>query len=135
MGDLILRLLLVEDNPGDVILFRDALDGLTIPTHLTVASDGEQALGQLRSSPYDLVILDLNLPKCDGQTILQLFATRDGAPPFIVFTSSSRHTDRELALLVGAKKYVVKPSSLDEFVQVVRDILHLGNSHVAGSVG
>jgi chemotaxis family two-component system response regulator Rcp1 len=126
-----LHILLAEDNPGDVMLFQEALDGSGVPSDLTVTSDGEQALRQLRSSQFDLVILDLNLPKRDGQKILQLCARVDGAPPIIVFSSSSRQTDRELALLVGAKEYVVKPSSLDEFIQTVQDMLRRETTHAA----
>jgi DNA-binding response OmpR family regulator len=70
-----------------------------------------------------LVILDLNLPKRDGQSILQLFANAPEAPPFVMFSSSVLQSDRELALLVGAKDYVVKPTNLDEFVEAVMEIV------------
>jgi CheY-like chemotaxis protein len=69
-----LNVLLVEDNPGDVGLVRDAVRTLNVPTALAVATDGDQALRSLRNSRFDLVILDLNLPKRNGQTILQLCA-------------------------------------------------------------
>jgi DNA-binding response OmpR family regulator len=126
-----LHLLLVEDNVADAGLVREALDNSSTPAKLTVAADGEVALRHLRSSRFDLVILDLNLPKRDGQTILQLCAATEGAPPFVVFSSSQRQTDRELALLVGAKEYVVKPTSLDEFVEAVQGILRRSTSQVA----
>lgn len=116
-----LQLLLAEDNPGDVVLIRTALS--QVDAEMIVASDGEQAVRYLRSSHFDLVILDLNLPKRDGQSILQLFANTPEAPPFVMFSSSVLQSDRELALLVGAKDYVVKPTNLDEFVEAVMEIV------------
>ena len=116
-----LQLLLAEDNPGDVRLIRKALS--QIDADVVVANDGEQAVRYLRSSRFDLVILDLNLPKRDGQTILQLFANTPDAAPFVIFSSSVRQSDRELALLVGAKDFVVKPTDLDEFIEAVEGIV------------
>jgi DNA-binding response OmpR family regulator len=94
-----------------------------VDTNLTIAQDGEKALIHLRSSQFNLVILDLNLPRRDGQTILQLCATADGSPPFVVFSGSESPSDRELALLAGAKEYVVKPGGLDEFIESVQEIV------------
>ena len=122
-----LQLLLAEDNPGDVTLIRRALSHLD--ADVVVASDGEQAVRYLRSSRFDLVILDLNLPKRDGQAILQLFANSPEAPPFVMFSSSVRQSDRELALLVGAKDYVIKPTNLDEFVEAVTGIVGRWGKH------
>jgi CheY-like chemotaxis protein len=75
-----LRLLLAEDNPGDVGLVREALRMCGVETDLTIAKDGEQALKHLRNSQFDLVILDLNLPKRDGQAIIQLVPPRNDRP-------------------------------------------------------
>jgi two-component system OmpR family response regulator len=94
-----------------------------VDTNLTIAQDGEQALTHLRGSQFNLVILDLNLPRRDGQTILRLCATADGSPPFVVFSGSESPSDRELALLAGAKEYVVKPSGLDDFIESVQGIV------------
>lgn len=118
-----LRVLLAEDNPGDVRLVRQALRVAHIAADLVIAADGEQALSYLRTSDFDLVILDLNLPKRDGQTILQLCAATEAAPPFVVFSSSQRYSDRELALLVGAKEYVTKPTDLDDFIGAVQGMV------------
>jgi DNA-binding response OmpR family regulator len=117
------HLLLAEDNPGDVLLVREALRTSTIAADLAVAYDGEQALRSLASQRFDLVILDLNLPKNDGHAILQKYARLEGSPPIVVFTSSSSPSDRERALAVGAKEYVVKPSGLDDFMKAVQAIL------------
>ena len=118
-----LRLLLAEDNPGDVGLVREAIRTCDVDTDLTVAKDGEQALTHLRRSRYNLVILDLNLPKRDGQAILQLCAAEEQSPPFVVFSGSDRPSDKELALLAGAKEYVVKPGGLNDFIETVQGIL------------
>jgi two-component system, OmpR family, response regulator TctD len=118
----LLQLLLAEDNPGDVSLVRKAL--AQVELDIVVASDGEEAMRHLRSSHFDLVILDLNLPKYDGQAILQLFANTPEAPPFVIFSSSMLQVDRELALLVGAKDYIVKPTYLDDFVEAVQGIIN-----------
>ena len=75
------------------------------------------------------MILDLNLPKRDGQSILQLFANMPEAPPFVMFSSSVRQSDRELALLVGAKDYVIKPTNLDEFLEAVMGIVGRWGRH------
>ena len=85
-----LRLLLAEDNPGDVGLVREAIRTGGVDADLTVAKDGEQALILLRSARFNLVILDLNLPKRDGQAVLQLCAAMEQSPPFVVFSGSER---------------------------------------------
>jgi DNA-binding response OmpR family regulator len=104
-------------------------------TDLTIAIDGEKPLSQLRSSHFDLVILDLNMPKLDGQTILELHAGGEGGPPFVVFSSSSNRTDRELALITGAKEYVEKPSSLSDFMQAIHGILARWGNHATTALG
>jgi chemotaxis family two-component system response regulator Rcp1 len=124
-----LRLLLAEDNPGDVRLVKEALRTSPVLTDLTLATDGEAALRYLRNSRFDLVILDLNLPKRHGQNILQLCAATDEAPPFVVCSSSLRQSDRELAFLVGAKEYVAKPTDLDEFIKAIQSIVDRWGNH------
>jgi DNA-binding response OmpR family regulator len=128
-----LHLLLAEDNPGDVMLVREALRTSSIAADLVVAYHGEQALRFLASQRFDLVILDLNLPKADGHAILQKYARLKGSPPIVVFTSSSSPSDRERALAAGTKEYVVKPSGLDDFMKAVHGILERrGNPSTSG---
>jgi len=105
------------------MLVREALRTSAIAADLVVAYDGEQALRFLPSQRFDLVILDLNLPKADGHAILQKYARVEGSPTIVMFTSSSSPTDRDAALAAGAKEYVVKPTLLDEFIQSVQGIL------------
>lgn len=75
------RVLLAEDNLGDVRIIRQALQTSTIATDLVVALDGEEALGHLKTAPFDLVIVDLNLPKCDGLALIQRFGYPENTPP------------------------------------------------------
>lgn len=105
------------------MLVREALRTSTMSADLVVAYDGEQALRFLANKPYDLFILDLNIPKADGHTILQRVAGLEGLPPIVVFTSSSNPSERERALGAGAKDYVVKPTGLDDFIKAVHDIV------------
>jgi DNA-binding response OmpR family regulator len=118
-----LHLLLAEDNPGDVLLVREALRTSAVDADMVVAYDGEKALTFLASQRFDLAILDLNLPRADGHTILQKYAMVDGSPPIVVFTSSSSPKDSDAALAAGAKEYLVKPTLLDDFIHSVHGIL------------
>lgn len=126
-----LRLLLVDDNPGDVRLTREALKESALPSSLSVVSDGEQALAFLRRlGPHadaprpDLVVLDLNLPRVDGRQVLAALAADPALKdiPVVVLTTSK--ADREaLRAYEGPRyRYVVKPRELGEFVAVVRGL-------------
>jgi CheY-like chemotaxis protein len=118
------RLILIEDNPGDVGLFRWALHQAGVECELTVIQDGGAALELIRrenraSEPNvpDLVILDLNLPKASGKEIL---AAMRSAPafanvPVVIWTSSNALTDREQLEALRITRYLVKPSELREF--------------------
>ncbi len=117
-----MRILLAEDNTGDIDLVREALRK-TDEVELTIARTGEAAFKYLRSETFDLVILDLNLPRANGHAVLRECAFPGERPPFVVFSSSTTNTDRELALVLGAREYVVKPSELDEYVYAVQEIV------------
>jgi DNA-binding response OmpR family regulator len=119
-----LRILLVEDNPADVLMVREALRASAIATDLIVASDGEQALkllneGQLK---LDFILLDLAMPKFDGFTVLQNYHTQNG-PPVVVFTNSSSEPDKKLALALGASDFVRKPMGFQAYIETVRGIV------------
>ena len=118
-----LRIFLIEDNPADVMLVREALDRSWVAHELMVAHDGEQALrmlDDLRSEPH-LILLDLNVPKLDGLALLQR-SDRLGAP-VIVLTGSENPEDKSRALALGARDYVVKPLKFDDFVETIRRML------------
>jgi DNA-binding response OmpR family regulator len=119
-----LHILLVEDNPAEVFMIREALRRSPIPTDVTIAFDGEQALKlliNLRFKP-DFIILDLNLPKCDGHTLLQKYQAQDG-PPVIVFSVSRNDLDKQKAMALGARDYVMKPLGFDEYMGAVQGIV------------
>jgi two-component system, chemotaxis family, response regulator Rcp1 len=128
-----LEVLLVEDNPGDVRLVREALRDSTVGTRLSVARDGEEALAFLRREPPharaprpDLILLDLNLPRRDGREVLA--AVREDptlrAIPVVVLTSSDAERDIADAYELKANCFVTKPVDLDRFIGVVRAIEH-----------
>lgn len=115
--------LLVEDNAGDIRLFREAVDGYGLPVLLRVARDGQQALDIL-AVPHlklDLIILDLNMPKVSGLAFLQRFRNRD--VPVVIFSTTRNPVEIRQVLELGAREFIHKPSDLDSFCTVVREML------------
>ena len=125
------EILLVEDNPGDVRLTREALKEGKVRNNLHVASDGEEALdflhrrGRFKDAPRpDLVLLDLNLPKKDGRQVLAEIKA-DGALkriPVVVLTTSKAEADVMRTYDLHANCFITKPVDLDQFMVVVRTI-------------
>jgi CheY-like chemotaxis protein len=125
------EVLLVEDNPGDVRLTREALKEGKIRNNLHVARDGVEALAFLRrqgehaGAPRpDLILLDLNLPRKDGREVLT--EIKDDASlrqiPVVILTSSQAEEDIIRAYDLHANCYISKPVDLDQFINVVRSI-------------
>jgi CheY-like chemotaxis protein len=126
-----IEVLLVEDDPGDVLLIREAFDFNKVHNNLNVVSDGEQALDYLRGTgDYtdrirpDLVLLDLNLPRKDGREVL---AEVKGDPelrtiPIVVLTTSEAEEDVLKSYQLHANAYVTKPVDFQRFVSIVRQI-------------
>jgi CheY-like chemotaxis protein len=118
------RVLLVEDNPGDVYLLEKALKKRTIRYDLTLHTDGEQAIRHISGENCtvpDLILLDLNLPRRDGFDVLR---TIRGKPALVgvpvgVFTSSEAERDKHRVALLGAERYIEKPANLEEFLEQV----------------
>ena len=128
-----LELLLVEDDPGDVVMTREALAEASSPSTLHVVADGVEALaflsrdpaGSFRSAPApDVVLLDLNLPRMDGHELLaELKASPEWKTiPVIVFTTSNADSDIRRSYELQASAFVTKPSSFEEFSSAVREI-------------
>ena len=120
-------ILLVEDDPGDVVLVREAFEHNKVHNELRVASDGVYALEQLRDpelSLPDLILLDLNLPRKDGREVLAEIRAdaRLTAIPVVVLTTSDAETDILRSYELHANAYVTKPVDLRQFLEVVREI-------------
>jgi len=125
------RVLLVEDNPGDVDLIRDTLENGPHKVEMSVASDGAAASDYLlRRGRYadaerpDLILLDLNLPGVDGRQVLAEVRMHGQlrAIPVVVLTSSDAASDIVASYQAGASCYVTKPGDLSEFQSAVKSI-------------
>lgn len=123
--------LLVEDNPGDVRLTREALKDSKVRNNLNVLGDGISALAYLRrESPYenalrpDIILLDLNLPKMDGREVLSKIKADPAfrCIPVVVITSSEAEQDILRTYDLHVNCYVTKPVDLDQFIKVVQSI-------------
>jgi two-component system, chemotaxis family, response regulator Rcp1 len=128
-----IEILLVEDNPGDVRLTREALRDGKIVNNLHVAENGVEALAFLRrEGKYqdavrpELILLDLNLPKKDGREVLaEIKADKDlKRIPVVILTSSEAEQDIVRSYNLHANCYVTKPVDLDQFITVVKSIEH-----------
>jgi CheY-like chemotaxis protein len=125
------RVLLVEDNPGDVRLTREAFKDAKVHLEMHVAGDGMEAMeflyqqGRFAHSPRpDLVLLDLNLPRKDGRDVL---AEIKGHPslktiPVVILTTSASDVDIESSYLLHANCYISKPVDMEGFLTVVKSI-------------
>ena len=118
-----IEVFLVEDNPADVMLVRVALAQVPFPLKLSVAKDGEQALNMLNTPEFhpQLIILDLNMPRVDGQTVLQQY--QQNKIPIVIFSSTQNKTEVQKALALGAREYVQKPIGFEPYAAAVRGIL------------
>jgi two-component system, chemotaxis family, response regulator Rcp1 len=125
------QVLLVDDNPADVGLAREALAGGRHHSCISDVPDGEQALAFLqRAGQYanavrpDLVILDLNLPRKDGRAVLANAKTDKDLRtiPIVVFSTSRAMLDIARSYELGANCYVSKPGNLNEYFLTLRSI-------------
>ena len=126
-----IEILLVEDNPGDVRLTKEALKEGKVYSNLHTVKDGVEAMeflrrgGKYRSVPRpDIILLDLNLPKKDGREVLQEIKT-DGELkriPVVVLTTSKAEEDVLRTYDLHANCYVTKPVDLEKFMVVVQTI-------------
>jgi CheY-like chemotaxis protein len=123
--------LLVEDDPGDVLMTREAFEHYKIRNQLHVVNDGEQAMqflrrtGEYASAPRPgLILLDLNLPRRDG---LEVLAELKGDPdlrviPVVILTTSQADEDILRSYALHANAYVSKPVDFERFMDVIRQI-------------
>ncbi|OBK19589.1 response regulator [Mycobacterium asiaticum] len=124
-------ILLVEDDPGDELITREAFEQNKLKNRLHVAHDGEEGLNYLyRRGSYehaprpDLILLDLNLPKYDGRQLLEKIKSDPDLCriPVVVLTTSSAEEDILRSYKLHANAYVTKPVDLDQFITAVRQI-------------
>ncbi|GAC1526664.1 MAG: response regulator [Thermoleophilaceae bacterium] len=121
----VLNVLLVEDNPGDVDLVLEVLGDSTSNVKCTIASDGVEALRVLRTSHvFHLILLDLNIPKKDGRTVLAEIKMDEKlrAIPVVVLTSSEAERDLLEVYRLHGNCFLTKPVDLDAFQKVVSAI-------------
>ena len=126
-----IEILMVEDNPGDVRLTREALKGGKIWNQLHVVEDGVAALDFLyRRAPHtdaprpDLILLDLNLPKKDGREVLAAIKGDESLKliPVVILTTSQAEEDVIRAYALNANCYVTKPVDFLQFTRIVQAI-------------
>ncbi|OLE23280.1 MAG: two-component system response regulator [Actinobacteria bacterium 13_1_20CM_3_71_11] len=126
-----IEVLLVEDDPGDVLMTREAFEEHKIGNRLHVVSDGVEALAYLRQeAPFedatrpDLILLDLNLPRRDGRQVLQEIKCDESLRqiPVVILTTSQHDEDILRSYQLHANAYVTKPVDFDQFIRVVRQI-------------
>ena len=127
----VVDVLLVEDDPGDVLMTREAFEHHKIRNQLHVVNDGEQAMqflrrtGEYASAPRPgLILLDLNLPRRDG---LEVLAELKGDPslrviPVVILTTSQADEDILRSYALHANAYVSKPVDFERFMDVIRQI-------------
>ncbi|MBK8804961.1 MAG: response regulator [Fibrobacteres bacterium] len=122
-------ILLVEDNPDDVLLTRRAFRKMGIPNEIVAVSDGVAAIEALTATPFDkslpaLVLLDLKLPKVDGIEVLRRIREqgRTRVIRVVVLTSSREDKDILRCAELGANSYIRKPIDFDEFLRAVQKI-------------
>jgi two-component system, chemotaxis family, response regulator Rcp1 len=130
----VFQILLVEDNPVDILMTEEALQGWKIEYQLHVVKDGETAMNFLmRRGDYnsalvpDLIILDLNLPKKNGKEILSEIQSN---PQFsgitvVVITTSSTLADFKDCRSSGATRFIPKPDNIDDYILAIRSIQEL----------
>jgi len=123
--------LLVEDDPGDVLMTREAFKDNKLANRLSVVPDGVDAMAFLRkedqyagSPTPDLVLLDLNLPRMDGREVLAAMKSDPELRriPVVVLTTSEAEEDVLRSYSLHANAYVTKPVDFHRFIEVVRQI-------------
>jgi len=126
-----IRILLVEDNEGDILLTQEAFEEARIANIIDIVRDGNEAILFLeRKGKYenaiqpDLILLDINLPKRNGHEVLRYIKNNEALKqiPVIMLTTSSTEKDVHIAYKEFVNCYIVKPIDVNDFVEVVTGI-------------
>lgn len=127
MAEVLPRIVLVEDNPGDVHLLRMALRSAAVACEVQVLVDGAEGMALARregphagAAPPDLIVLDLNLPKHHGLEVLEALRADPvlAEVPVVVFSSFASPREQARVRELGASRFLAKPPDLDAFLQV-----------------
>jgi CheY-like chemotaxis protein len=127
----LIEVLLVEDDPGDVLMTQEAFADHKVKNNLSVVSDGAEALAYLRrqgkwadATRPDLILLDLNLPRKDGREVLEEIKSDETlrSIPVVVLTTSQAEEDILRSYSLHANAYVNKPVDFERFIEVIRQI-------------
>jgi CheY-like chemotaxis protein len=125
------RILVVDDDPGDVLMIEEALADSDVDKVIDVVGDGQEAMEFLRREGRhvdarrpDVILLDLNMPRMDGRQVLGEVKSDEDLRtiPIVVLTTSNADTDIVGSYTLQANAYVTKPIDLDDFNDVVRRI-------------
>lgn len=126
-----IELLLVEDDPGDAMMTREALNEAKVVHRLHVVDNGEAAIAFLRQEGEyaeaprpDLIFLDLNLPRVDGREVLAFVKGDDSLRriPLVILTTSDSEDDIARSYDLHANAYVTKPVDFESFLKAVRQV-------------
>lgn len=125
-----IEILLVEDNYGDALLTKKAFEKTTVPVNITVVEDGEKAINILTKrnddddsfAIPDIILLDINLPRLNGKEVLEKIKQHALLKhiPIIMLTSSSAELDVVKSYGLHANSYIVKPTDLSKFSDIVK---------------
>jgi CheY-like chemotaxis protein len=130
------RILIADDNPGDIELTRLAFEEAGVHARFEVAPDGAVALAVLRrlatsaEPPLQLILLDLNMPKASGQEVLAFIRHEPSLAriPTVILSSSNSPKDRQSCLQLGVDRYLVKPSLFEHLIEMARELAPLLSS-------
>jgi CheY-like chemotaxis protein len=145
MNNNAVKILLVEDNPADARLVKEAFKQFKIENEIFIAEDGSEAMEFLenkgkyaKASKPDIILLDLNLPRKDGREVLKEIKTNDTLKliPVVILTTSNAEEDIIGTYKNNANCYITKPVDLDQFINVMKSIhdFWLNNAELPSNV-
>lgn len=134
------HIVLVEDNPADVMLLKESFAHAGLSCRLTHFDNGESALNFLdkKATPLpDLMVLDLNVPKRSGQEVLRTIRGDERLKdlPVVVVSSSDAPRDRDAVTALGIRRFITKPMELNEFLEIGNTVKRLLFGNVSGNIG
>jgi CheY-like chemotaxis protein len=126
------HILLIEDNPGDVVLFKEATEQSDFNVYIQTLHDGESAIEYFKDETteekknIDIICLDLNLPKVDGFEVLEFIKSQNALKhiPVIILSGSESDGDISKSYLKHANSYIVKPDELKKYTEMVTGLFN-----------